>query len=351
MNNENFSLEEIIDLLNLLTTPLKEEIYKTADSIRQSIMGDEVYIRGIIEFSNICKKNCNYCGIRAANKNLQRYRLKESEILESCALLEKNDFSTVVLQSGEDMYYTKERLGELLKKIKQNFKLAITVSAGERDIETYKYWRDCGMDRYLIRFETSNRAVFKNLHPDDDFDYRIDCIKNLKKIGVQTGSGFMIGLPNTTLADIANDILFCRALDCDMIGIGPFIPHSDTPLVDYKKNDIFNIDFYTGVLSILRIVNPDAHIPATTAFDAITIDGRQLCLKRGANVFMPNVTPAKYRANYLLYPNKPCVDESAGDCLNCVRRRITAIGRKIGIGFGNSKKNIRVQTSAQNLPE
>lgn len=317
----------------------RKEIYSLADTVRKKYAGDKIYIRGIIEFSNYCKRNCDYCGIRNKNFEVERYRLTDEEILEVCGLAEKNMIHTVVLQSGEDSFYTKEKFGTLLKKIKENNNIAVTVSAGERDFDTYKFWYDCGMDRYLIRFETANEKNFKEIHPDDDYKNRIECILNLKKIGVQTGSGFMIGLPGETDSDIADNILFCRGLDLDMIGVGPFIPHLSTPLGKFKL--AYDIDFYTLIISLLRLANPDCHIPATTAFDAIAKDGRQLCLQRGANIFMPNITPKKYRKNYLLYPDKPCVDEGADDCLNCVKYRILSIGREIGIGKGDSLKNYR----------
>ncbi len=314
--------------------PEQNSLHELADFIRKKNTGDEIFLRGIIEFSNYCKRNCDYCGIRNNNNQVGRYRISEEEIIEICRNAPKNNIFTVVLQSGEDSFYTKEKLGGLIKKIKLNSEAAITVSVGERDYDTYKYWYDCGMDRYLIRFESYNKQIFQNIHPDDDYERRIECIKNLKKIGVQTGSGFMIGLPDETDEDIADNILFCRELQLDMIGIGPFIPNPQTPLGNYKLSA--DIDFYTSVISILRIANPKCHIPATTAFDAIDKNGRQLCLKRGANIFMPNITPQKYRTHYQLYPDKPCVDEGAEDCVSCMKYRILSIGRIIGKGCGNS---------------
>ncbi|HON55717.1 MAG TPA: radical SAM protein, partial [bacterium] len=208
-NNAPLDKKDILKLIALLTTEKKQEIYNLADNLRAKIMGDEVFIRAIIEFSNFCRKNCDYCGIRGKNKNVKRYRMTEEEIIDNCLKVEKNGFTTVVLQSGEDMYFNKEKMGYIISEIKAKTKLAITVSAGERDIETYKFWYDCGMDRYLLRFETSNKKIFQKIHPDDDFDFRIQCIKNLKSIGVQTGSGFMIGLPEASFEDIADDILLC----------------------------------------------------------------------------------------------------------------------------------------------
>lgn len=333
-SNKLFNKDDIIYLLKLLRTDEKEWIYALADKVRQQHMGDTVYIRGIVEFSNNCWRTCNYCGIRNLNPKVERYSMHEEEILGICKKMKQYGQTTVVLQSGEDLSYTKKRIGDLIKQIKKETELAVTLSVGERDESTYQYWKECGLDRYLLRFETSNEKIFKKLHQDDDFHERINCVKILKRIGVQTGSGFMIDLPKATDNDITNDILLCHKLDLDMIGIGPFIPHPDTPLAKLEQNH--SIDFITGVLSILRLVNKDAHIPATTAYDAIHSNGRQLALQRGANVFMPNSTPAKYRSNYLLYPNKPCVDESSDKCSQCVIERIKSLGRKIGTGPGHS---------------
>lgn len=339
LNNEIFTKEEILELITLLKEGEKDFIYELADETRKHFMGDKVYLRGIIEFSNYCRKSCLYCGINSKVKDVKRYRIDEQEIIDACHNLKSNGQTTVVLQSGEDVTFTKERFGELLKRIKKETELAITVSVGERDKETYRYWKECGMDRYLLRFETTNKKVFKAIHPDDDLEYRLDCIKTLKALGVQTGSGFMIGLPETDDNDLANDIAKCRELDLDMIGVGPFISHPETDLKDKVIASNIDIDFITGVIAILRITNQEAHIPATTAFDAVeSYNGRQLALKRGANVFMPNSTPKKYRKDYQLYPDKPCVDEGADDCSNCVLGRILSIGREIGKGPGHSIK-------------
>lgn len=331
-----FSKEDLLLLLNLKNQPELKWLYSTADRVRRKYMGDEIFLRGIIEFSNHCRKSCDYCGIRAPNSKVNRYRIPDEGIIDICMMLEKQAITTVVLQSGEDLFYTKEKIGGIIKIIKEKTNLAITLSVGERDEETYRYWKNCGMDRYLLRFETSNQKIFKAIHPDDNFKERLNCIRVLKELGIQTGSGFMIGLPQTGLDDIANDILLCRELDLDMIGIGPFIPHPDTPL--YIDGFTFDLDFYTKVLAVLRMVNYNCHIPATTAFDAFKKEGRNLALQRGANVFMPNVTPEKYRRDYLLYPGKPCVDEPGEKCIACSAIRITSLGRKIGKGKGHSLK-------------
>jgi biotin synthase len=309
-------------------------LYQKADLVRKQNTGDEIFLRGIIEFSNHCHKNCAYCGIRSQNKDVQRYRISNSEILATCKKIEKYQQTTVVLQSGEDAFYTTEILGELISQIKQQTKLAVTLSVGERDRKTYRYWQQKGMDRYLLRFETTNAALFQAVHPDDNFQERLACIYNLKDLGVQTGSGFLIGLPNETLAQLADDILFCSTLNLEMIGVGPFIPHHNTPLGNAKNP--FDKEIFFKTIAILRLLNKKAHIPATTAFDAIDPNGRNKLLTIGANVFMPNSSPKEYRKHYLLYPGKPCVDESSDDCAGCVLARINALNRQIGTGPGHA---------------
>ncbi|MFC1595850.1 [FeFe] hydrogenase H-cluster radical SAM maturase HydE [Candidatus Margulisiibacteriota bacterium] len=326
-------IEEVLRMLSCEGAELKDLYYK-ADRVRQDNCGDEIFLRGIIEFSNYCRKDCSYCGIRKSNQALHRYRIPEAEIVTACQQIAQREHGTVVLQSGEDLYYTKERLGSLIRQIKQESGLAITVSAGERDLDTYAYWQEQGMDRYLLRFETSNQKLFTNCHPDDDFNQRITCLKNLQQLGVQTGSGFLIGLPGETLQELAMDILFCTGLKLAMIGVGPFIPNPGTPLGELTNP--FEKEVYFKTVAILRLLNPQAHIPSTTAFDAIQPNGRNLLLQRGANVFMPNATPQQYRKDYLLYPGKPCTDESSEDCAACVMLRIKKLGRQIGKGPGHS---------------
>jgi biotin synthase len=336
------------DVLMLLKTEgdAVEDLYSRADRVRQEHMGDEVYVRGIIEFSNLCANDCLYCGIRASNFHVNRYSMSIDEIIEAVGSFERMGQTTVVLQSGETPGLSDEEIGRLIRMIKSETSLAVTLSVGNRSREIYSYWKECGMDRYLIRFETTDRKLFARLHPDCSFDERIECLHILKDLGVQTGSGFMIGVPGETLEVLADNILFCRELDLDMIGIGPYIPHPDTPLADEPNAYVSNEEIFYKAVSVLRIVNPDAHIPATTAFDAVFPGvGRNLALTRGANVFMPNNTPVEHRKDYLLYPGKPCIDENADQCVACVMSRIESIGRKIGTGPGHSLKirNKRIQ--------
>jgi biotin synthase len=248
---------------------------------------------------------------------------------------------TIVLQAGEFASSAGDRRMEnLIARIKSETPLSVTVSVGNRPREVYSRWRARGMDRYLLRFETSDAELFARIHPDCALSERLRCLRDLRDLGVQVGSGFMIGVPGENLAILADNILLCRELDLDMIGIGPFISHPDTPLAGARNAYADDPEMYFVALAALRLVNPDAHIPATTAFDAVfpNHSGRDLALQRGANVFMPNSTPGRYRKDYLLYPDKPCVDESGGMCAFCVAARVERLGREIGDGPGHSLK-------------
>ncbi|MBP7275997.1 MAG: [FeFe] hydrogenase H-cluster radical SAM maturase HydE [Kiritimatiellae bacterium] len=313
-------------------------LYREADATRAEHMGRAVPVRGIIEFSNVCANDCAYCGIRRSNADVPRYTLDEDEVMAVARRMEGWGQMTVVLQSGEAPSDRRDReLGEIIRRIKRETPLAVTVSSGNRPRETYAHWRACGMDRYLLRFETSDPDMFARIHPDATLEDRLRCLLDLRSLGVQIGSGFMIGLPGETHERLARNILLCRALDLDMIGIGPFIPSPGTPMSEERNAWADDPDMFFVALAALRIMNPKSHIPATTAFDAVFPGvGRNLALCRGANVFMPNSTPGKYRASYQLYPGKPCLDEDAGDCATCVQLRIRSIGRTVGVGPGHS---------------
>ncbi|MCX5817058.1 MAG: [FeFe] hydrogenase H-cluster radical SAM maturase HydE [Proteobacteria bacterium] len=336
--NIDYTREKAIQLLKAEGEEL-ERLYREADSIRRQYMGDDIFIRGIIEFSNICANNCLYCGIRASNRNVKRYTMQAEEILEAAYAMAGTRQTTIVLQSGETPGIRDEELGEIIKRIKKETSLTVTVSVGNRSYDTYRYWRECGMDRYFLRFETSDPALFDKLHPDSTLAERLRCLNDLQNLGIQTGSGFMIGLPGETLEILADNILLCRKLDLDMIGIGPFIPHPETPLGQGKNPYDGNPEVFFKALAVLRIFNPDAHIPATTAFDAVFPgEGRNFVLQRGANIFMPNNTPSVYRKDYMLYPGKPGVDESADQSLYSAVTRIQSLGRTVGKGPGHSIK-------------
>jgi biotin synthase len=268
--------------------------------------------------------------------------MQTEEILEAAYAMTKSQQTTIVLQSGETPGIRDEELGEIIKRIKKETSLTVTVSVGNRPFETYNYWRECGMDRYFLRFETSDPALFGKLHPGSTLAERLKCLNDLQDLGIQTGSGFMIGLPGETLEVLSDNILLCRKLDLDMIGIGPYISHPDTPLGQEKNSYDGNPETFLKALAVLRIFNPDAHIPATTAFDAVFSGvGRNFALQRGANVFMPNNTPSVYRKDYLLYPGKPGVDESADQSLYSAVTRIQSLGRTVGKGPGHSIKKRR----------
>lgn len=318
----------------------REELWARADALRRARMGDEVFLRGIVEFSNICENDCLYCGIRRSNRGPKRYRMQDEEILEVASRMERWGHGTIVLQSGEvDAPRENDRIARLVERIRRDTGLAVTVSAGNRPHEVYARWRDAGMDRYLLRFETSDPELFAALHPDCTLAERLDCLRDLAGLGVQVGSGFMIGLPGSTLDGLCDDIVLAKSLNLAMVGVGPFIAHPDTPLAGRANAFADDPEICFSVVAALRLVDPDLRIPATTAFDAMFPNGgRELALQRGADVFMPNDTPGRYRRDYQLYPNKPCVDEGDGSCAGCATARIWAIGRFVGVGPGHSPK-------------
>lgn len=330
---------EIREML-LWTGAQAQALYEAADRVRQEHVGDEVFLRGIIEFSNYCTRSCDYCGIRRPNREVQRYRMTPEEVVGIAVEAERLGNTTVVLQSGEDPWFTCERVCGMIRGIKAETALAVTLSIGERAPDEWIRFRQAGCDRYLLRFETSDRELFRKVHPDDDYEGRIQCLRDIRRAGIQLGSGFMIGLAGGTVDTVVRDILFATSLDLDMIGCGPFLASPGTPLAGEGQGGRMFRDtgIYFNTIAILRLLNPGAHIPATTAFDALQADGRDLVLQRGANVFMPNVTPQRYRVHYQLYPNKPCVDEDSGQCSRCVRGRVARLGRKLGTGPGHSRR-------------
>ncbi|HRR32695.1 MAG TPA: [FeFe] hydrogenase H-cluster radical SAM maturase HydE [Kiritimatiellia bacterium] len=331
---ERLSAPELAALLNAQGKAC-DLIYQAADALRLRTMGQVVHLRGIIEFSNVCKNHCWYCGIRCDNTQVGRYRMSPEEILDVAHRAKKWGCGTVVLQSGEDPFFTAGLLSDIVGRIKNETGLAVTLSVGVRSRDELAQIKAAGCDRYLLRFETTSNALFSAIHPDESFEHRVQCLTDLRELGYQVGSGFMIGLPGSTAEMIANDILFATGLKLDMIGCGPFLAHPDTPLAG--KPLLEDRGMYYKAIALLRLLNPRAHIPATTAFDALDPEGRNLVLKRGANVFMPNLTPGRYRKQYQLYPNKPCVDEEGEDCALCVRGRLFALGRELGTGPGHSE--------------
>ena len=283
---------------------INEELFQSADKIRKQFVGDEIHLRALIEFSNICSRNCFYCGVRAENKNIERYRLTPDKIIQLAENALKTGYKTIVLQAAEDMYYTAEMLSDIIKEIKKN-DTAVTLSIGERSYDEYKILKDAGADRFLLRIETTDKELYKQLHPNMNFENRIRCLKNLKELGYETGTGCLIGLPGQTINSLADDILFFKEFDADMIGLGPLIPHKDTPLKDAKPDGFW---LSLKVLAITRLLMPDINIPATTAMETINPEGRILALQSGANVVMPNVTDEFHRSRYEIYPGKKSVD-------------------------------------------
>lgn len=322
-------------LTYLLSTDIHdEEIFKTADEIRRKYVGEEVHLRAIIEFSNYCSQHCLYCGLRSENRNLVRYRMKPDEIIERARLIANLGIKTVVLQSGEDPYYTTEIINFLITEIKK-MDVAITLSIGERTFEEYKIWKELGADRYLMRHETASPELYAKLHPGDSFENRKAHLFELKRLGYETGAGCMVGLPGQTSHDLALDLAFLKELDADMVGIGPFIPNPDTPLANQGGGDL---NTTLKMVALTRIILPTANIPATTALGSINPFGRQLGLKYGANVIMPNLTPNPYRPNYSLYPGKICLFEKDTACVECTKSMIKNLGLRVGEGYGYRKK-------------
>ena len=311
----NLSKKEIIDILKSPDT----DIFKEADEVRKKCVGDGVHLRGLIEFSNICKCNCLYCGLQASNKHVNRYRLSKDEILDIAKKGVDEGFKTIVLQSGEDDYFNSKLMCEIISEIK-NLGVALTLSIGEKSFEDYKAFKAAGADRYLLRIETTDKNLYKKMHPYADFDNRVRCLYDLKELGYETGTGCLVGLPDQTVESLADDILFFKELDADMIGIGPFIPHPDTPL---KNENNGSLDLAIKVMAITRILLKDINIPATTAMESLRADGRLLALQSGANVIMPNLTDDYHKKMYEIYPNK--VSATRKDLTN----KLNSIGRFI----------------------
>ena len=327
-----FSRKEIIDILK--DDLQNDSLFTYADKVRREFVGDKVHLRGLIEFSNICKNTCKYCGLRCENKQLERYRISPENIISYAKNAVEMGYKTIVLQAGEDDFYSREKLCKIISEIKK-FDVALTLSVGERSYDDYKAFKDCGADRYLIRIETTDKDLYQKMHPRMSFDNRINCLKNLKKLGYEVGTGCLVGLPEQTILSLANDILFFTEINADMVGIGPFIPHPQTPLKDFP-----NGSFYLAlkVMALTRIMLKDINIPATTAMETLNPNGRVIALQSGANVVMPNVTTTEYRAKYEIYPNKICINENPSQCFNCISQKIRAIGREISTDKGFRKK-------------
>jgi biotin synthase len=343
---EDFSKNNIIKLLSVEGSE-KALLFQKAKEIKEKYVGKNVYFRGLIEYSNICSKNCYYCGVRAGNTKVERYCLTEQEVLLAAQFAHNNRFGSIVIQSGErnDKEFI-NTIDNIIKKIMElsNDKLRITLSLGEQNEDTYKRWFDSGANRYLLRIETSSRELYGKLHPQDahhSYNVRIEALESLKRIGYQTGTGIMAGLPFQTLSDLADDLIFFKQKDFHMYGIGPYIEHQDTPLYQYRdllQSKQQRLELCLKILSILRIMMKDVNIAATTAMQAIDPVGREKALNIAANVIMPNITPTRYREDYLLYEGKPCTAEDIDDCLPCLEARIRMSGATVAYNeWGDSK--------------
>ena len=318
-----FSKEEIIDILS--DDSRNDWLFSLADKTRKEYVGDEIHLRGLIEFSNICRCQCKYCGLQSINKSIDRYRILPDDIVLYAKKAVDMGYKTVVLQSGEDEYYSKDIMSDIIKRIK-SFDVAVTLSIGERSYEDYEAFKIAGADRYLLRIETTDKELYKQMHPNMSFENRIRCLKDLKVLGYEVGTGCLVGLPNQTIESLADDILFFKEIDADMVGIGPFIAHPQTPLKD-SGNGSFILAL--KVMALTRILLKNINIPATTAMETLNPNGRIIALQSGANVVMPNVTTTEYRAKYEIYPNKICINEDPSQCRGCIEGKIKSIGRTI----------------------
>ncbi len=323
---------ELLELLS--TTKYDDSLLSSADEVRRSIYGDKVYIRGLIEFSNYCKNNCNYCGIRAQNGKVKRYRLTKEEILSCCENGYSLGFRTFVLQGGEDPFFTDEILCDIVSSIRKNYPdCAITLSVGERSKESYISLFNAGANRYLLRHEAINEKLYSLLHPEEmSLDNRKECLFNLKEIGYQVGTGFMVGAPFQTIDNVIEDIRFIEALQPDMIGIGPYVRHQNTPLNTFDNG---SCDLTIKLVALFRHMLPYALIPATTALGTLLPDGRERALKAGANVVMPNLSPKKTRKLYSIYENKISTGEEAAESKRLLEKRVKKAGYRVVTDIGN----------------
>ena len=328
--------EECPELLNLYKDPETVGVIRQeAVRIQKKYFGNKIYTRGLVEFTNYCRNDCYYCGIRHSNTNAERYRLTKEEILQCCENGHELGFRTFVLQGGEDPWFNDERMIDIIKSIKQNYPdCAITLSIGEKSKESYRKFREAGADRYLLRHETADEAHYRYLHPENlSLSNRIQCLYDLKELGYQIGAGFMVGAPGQTMENLAEDLVFLKKLNPHMAGIGPFIPHHDTK---FAKEEPGSVELTLFLLSVIRIMLPKVLLPATTALGTLDPKGREKGFQAGANVIMPNLSPVKNRKQYELYDNKICTGEEAAECRGCLSRRAESVGYEIVTDRGDS---------------
>lgn len=336
-NEQTIQREQLQALLETTDEQAINYLRDTARKVADDIYGKQVFIRGLIEFTNYCKNDCIYCGIRRSNPNAQRYRLTEEEILSCCANGYELGFRTFVLQGGEDPYFTDERICNIVAKIKQDYPdCAVTLSIGEKDKASYQAFYDAGADRYLLRHETADEAHYQSLHPAEmSFQHRIQCLYDLKEIGYQVGCGFMVGSPGQTVDTLYEDLMFIKKLQPHMVGIGPFIPQKDTP---FGQEPAGTMEQTLRLLSIIRLIHPHVLLPSTTALGTIHPLGREKGIQAGANVVMPNLSPVAVREKYKLYDNKICTGDEAAECRHCMARRMESVGYQVVVSRGDFKK-------------
>ena len=335
-NNCDITYEQLESLLTSEDVEGIKYLHSKAREVADKIYGKDVYIRGLIEFTNYCKNDCLYCGIRHSNRNVSRYRLTDEQILDCCKNGYELGFRTFVLQGGEDPYYTDDRVCQLIKNIKTRYPdCAVTLSIGEKSKDSYKRFFDAGADRYLLRHETANEEHYNSLHPQEmSLSTRKECLYNLKEIGFQVGCGFMVGSPNQTIQMLYEDLKFIKELQPHMVGIGPFISQHDTPFADKPSG---TLEQTLRLLSIIRLIHPQVLLPSTTALGTIHPQGRELGIKAGGNVVTPNLSPTDVSEKYQLYDNKICTGDEAAECKNCMANRMKSIGYQVVTARGDSK--------------
>lgn len=328
------TVDEYDYLISHQSEETSQYLFSKSRAVRESRYGKDIFIRGLIEFSNYCKNDCLYCGIRRSNDKVQRYRLNEDEILSCCKEGYDLGFRTFVLQSGEDGFYIDDKLVSIIRGIKENFPdCALTLSIGEKTLEQYKAYFDAGADRYLLRHETADNKHYSRLHPQNlSAENRKQCLWNLKEIGYQVGTGFMVGSPFQTPRNLAEDMLFLKDLQPHMVGIGPFISHKDTPFAHMPSGTLDQTLFMIG---LIRLTLPNALIPSTTALGTIHPMGREKGVLAGANVVMPNLSPISVRKKYMLYDNKICTGDESAQCVVCMKKRMESIGYKVVVNKGD----------------
>ncbi|MBS5793216.1 MAG: [FeFe] hydrogenase H-cluster radical SAM maturase HydE [Lachnospirales bacterium] len=352
LEKEELTKDDLVALLSVEKEEELNKLFEKAYAIKEKYIGRVSHYRGLIEFSNYCIKDCKYCGIRKSNDLVDRFAMNKEEILKMAKWAFDNEYGSITLQSGER---TDSKFVDFVTDVIQSIKdfsggnLGMTLCMGEQSEEVYKRWFEAGGHRYLLRIETTNQNLYKNIHPQNDlhsFDKRVECLKSLRKIGYQVGTGVMMGIPNQTIEDLANDIIFFKDMDIDMIGMGPYIVHKDTPIgqyaieqgLDTEENKKYRFLLGLKMIAVTRIFLKDVNIAATTALQALDPLGREKGIKAGANILMPIITLEDYREKYQLYDNKPCIDDNADKCKNCLTGRVMSVGEKVGFGeFGDSK--------------